>query len=295
MAIVEAMTQLSIKNILYATDFSESSRAALPYAVAIARRFESTVHVVHAVTPVMMVLPFEPFPTDYRSPAEKQMATLLHSDQFKDVAYGGLVEEGYLWSVLKKLFQEQKFDLIVLGTHGRGGVEKLALGSAAEEIIRSVPCPVLAVGPHVPADVTPEFKPLEILCATDLLSDSSEAVSWSVGLAQERGVHLTLVHAIHTRNEDLACPNAVEWDVKRQLKSLLPAEGNLSSAPEFMVEFGPTAEVILRAAEEKRADLIVMGVKHTDHPWLTSHVAWVTIHKVLVQATCPVVTVPGIN
>jgi len=291
-ATAETMTQLSLKNILYATDFSESSQAALPHAVAIARRFESTVHVVHVVTPVTMVLPFEPFPTDYRSPAEKQMASLLDSDLLKDVSRNGLVVEGNLWNELQKLFQEQKFDLIVLGTHGRGGVEKLALGSVAEEIIRSAPCPVLTVGPHVPADVTPEFKPQEVLCATDLLTDSTKAVPYSIALAREGGTHLTLVHAIHAPDqEDIAYPDTMRADVKTQLEMLFPSGEDLSSTPDFVVEFGPTAEVILRAAEKERVDLIVMGVKHTDHPWFTSHVAWVTIHQVLAQAHCPVLTV----
>lgn len=289
-----AMTHLSHKNILYATDFSEASQAALPHAVAIARRFESTVRVVHAITPVTTVVPFEPFPVDYRGPAERQMAALLDSNLLKGVAHDGQVEAGNLWDVLQRLLQERKFDLIVLGSHGRGGVQKLALGSAAEEIIRSAPCPVFAVGPRVPADLTAEFEPRRILCATDLLPDSINACAYAMALAQDSDAHLTFVHALHLSDQqDIACPDTTTIDVRRRLEGSVPSESNLAADLEFVVDSGPTSEVILRTAEDKHADLIVMGVRHTDHPWLSSHAAWVTIHQVLVQASCPVVTVRG--
>ena len=291
MATTEVVTRLSVKNILFPTDFSGTSRTALAYAAAIARHFESAVHLVHVVTPVASVLPFEPFPLDCRTPAEEQLATFLKSDILRDVAHDGLLKEGNLSNVLQGLFEEHVFDLIVMGTHGRGGLQKLALGSTAEEIIRSAPCPVLAVGPLVSDSVAAEFSPRKILCATDLLPDSSKALAYSVALAEESGARLTLVHAVHAFGEDVACPNALQWNVKRQLEKVMPKEASLISNPESMIEFGATAEVILRASARAQADLIVMGVKHTDHPWLTSHATWVTIHQVLVQSHCPVLTV----
>lgn len=290
MAIALTTPQLAVNNILYATDFSAPARAALPHAAAWARRFRSTLHVVHVVAPVTNLTPFEPFPIDTRGPAEQQMTQLLRSDMLTNIAHEGHVEEGNLWRVLRDILRAQSFDLVVVGTRERNGLRKLAVGSVAEEIIRSAPCPVLAVGPSVPVEPASGIKLRAILCAADLLPDSAGALDYSVALARETGAQLTFLHAIPSPDGGNKYPLAAKWEAKHKLEDLL-REKSLSPAPSLLVDIGLAPGVIAAAARRENADLIVMGVKHTDHPWLSSHAAWVTIHQVLAQAACPVVTV----
>ncbi len=282
--------RLSLEDILYATDFSDSARAALPYAVSLAQHFGSTLHLVDVVTPLTNVIPFEPFPVDTRGTAEEQMRKLLRSDALRHVVHDARLEEGNLWNVLHELILGGDFDLIVVGTHGRSGVRKLALGSVAEEIIRSAHGLVLTVGPNVHVNAPADVRLQSILCASDLSPESDRAVDYSVLFAEDSGGSLTLVHSLSVPG-DLACLNAVKWATCQKLKRQLPTETSLRTPPSLVVDFGTASRVIVCAAQKQRADLIVMGVKHTEHPWLSSHATWLTIHQVLVQASCPVLTV----
>lgn len=289
MAIVLTGPQPSIKNILYATDFSEQARAALPYAISIARQFHSALHLVHVVTPVTNVTPYGPSDFDTRGPAEEQMAKLLRSADLGDITHDANVEEGNLWTVLRELFSSKDFDLIVLGTHGRGGFQQLLLGSVAEQIIRSAPCPVLTIGPNVVA--VPAYRTRSILCALDLPPDPGRALVYSMALAEESGARLTLVHAVPDPDKGGGCTNAVKWDIQRHMADLLPTSHKLCPDPKVAVDFGPVPQVIAWIAQKENADLIVMGVKHTGHPWLSSHLGSVTVHQVLLRASCPVLTI----
>src|SRR5579863_655638 len=135
------VSRLSLKTILFPTDFSPASRAALPFARSLARIYGSTLVAEHAIAP-------EPHPqivTD-RIPAQDNAAwdDARHKmDAFTrdwSASFGPwktLVDRGDLADVIPEIIQEQSVDLIVLGTHGRRGVSKMIMGSSAEKIYRS--------------------------------------------------------------------------------------------------------------------------------------------------------------
>jgi nucleotide-binding universal stress UspA family protein len=89
-----------------------------------------------------------------------------------------------------------KTDLLVLGTHGRGGVKKVLLGSVSEEMVYSAHCPVLTVGPDVSPKPMPELRLRRILCATDLLPSSAKALAYALWMAQQEHAQLTVLHSI---------------------------------------------------------------------------------------------------
>ena len=152
MKVIDSKTQISLKNILWATDFSERSQAALPYAEAIARRYGSKVYVAHVITPET----YEFLPpvalgqvfTELRAGAEREMSDLLDGRRLRAVPHEGLLGDGDVGEVLWKMVREHEIDLVVIGTHGRKGFEKVLMGSVAEEIFRTAPCPVLTVRDH---------------------------------------------------------------------------------------------------------------------------------------------------
>ena len=119
----------------------------------------------------------------------KQMHEMLET-----VPHEVTVTEGDLWPALSEIVNKQKTDLIVMGTHGRTGVSRALLGSAAEEIFRKASCPVLTVGPHVSRNTERRLAMKEILFATDFSPESLAALPFAVSLAQEHQSNLTLLN-----------------------------------------------------------------------------------------------------
>ena len=292
MKAVQARTRISLKNILFATDFSTAADAAVPFAIQIARSYGAKVYGLHvnsyddytSAAPEAWAMM-----ADATEKETKEDARLL-DEQLKGVEHEVVIGQGNVWEATAKLIKEKEIDLIVLGTRGRTGLGKALLGSVAEQILRQAPCPVLTVGPHVTArpyvNGQPEeaAKLREILCATDLAADFPPAVLYAISLAQENQAHLALLHVIESRKE-------LADSELRKLRQLVPPEAELWCEPGCMVEQGIPAERILHVARQLSADLIVLGAQPAR--WLATHVNAGTVHKVVSEAKCPVLTVHG--
>jgi nucleotide-binding universal stress UspA family protein len=286
-----ASIRVSLRNILLATDFSPYSETALAYGAGLSRRYEATLYTVSVVPEEICDYARPPDPFYFRHSAEKKMANLAGLDLLQGIKHREVVKEGFISEVLSELIDRLEIDLVVLGTHGRGGIKKLVLGSVAEEIVDSAPCPVLTVGPHVPRKSVAELKLARILYVTDLLHASTRAVTYALWLAEQEHAHLTVLHVLKMP-ADVALGYAQsekEMALKR-LVELLPPETTASVETEFMVEIGAPAEHILKVAEGQSADLIVMGPHHTPYARVSTHLPWVTPHQVLCHARCPVLT-----
>jgi nucleotide-binding universal stress UspA family protein len=299
----------ALKNVLFATDFSPCSQAALPFLRAIAMRYGSTVHVVHVVAPkARTAVPMDKLPElDVEQiDAESAMKALMAGDAFKDMAHTATVERGEVWEVLASLVEEKSADLIVLGTHGRRGLKKLVLGSTAEQVFRHTPCPVLTVGPHITNEDMARASVAPILFVTDFSSGSQHALPYAVSLARANHSRLILLHAVPPIVETLpgSMDNvAVNMEVsdelvadalahaRRQMAELISAETMQELNPEIMIECGAVAEMILSTAESKKAGLIVMGAHRASLHSVAAHLPWATASAIVSQAHCPVLTV----
>lgn len=299
----------ALKNILFATDFSPCSQAALPCLCAIAERYGSTLHVVHILAPEPVTgVPLDSFPEldADRNIAQSAMNALLASRPFADIAHTATIERGQLWEVLGPFIKEKNIDLIVLGTHGRRGLKKLVLGSVAEQVFRLAPCPVLTIGPQATHEGTADACFKTILFATDFSSGSQHALSYAVSLARANNSHLVLLHAVPPGVEVL--PGSMDAMVanlevsaelaadalacaRKEVKEMISAETMQELNPEIVVEWGPAAETILRVAESKKAGLIVMGAHRASVHSVAAHLPWATASAVVSEAPCPVLTV----
>src|SRR6202521_2507303 len=302
-------TAVSLKNILFATDFSDVSVGALPYAAAMSLRYGGMVHIAHVLPDITLVRPSPIDPVtigsiyeDAHSAAQEQMQQL--SLKVKGFPHRTHIRRGKVSEVLSEIIREHQIDLVVAGTHGRTGVGKLLMGSVAEEIFRQATCPVLTVGPGVPklsrvpvrrhgAELAPanlEFR--HVLYATDFTPHSLAGASYAFSLAGEFRTQLIRLDVIAIEGERLYDrPGPIEQAL-RKLEDLIPEEEDLRWAPEPIVEFGSPADRILKAAAERDADLIVLGVR-SDHIDASTHLPWATAHKVVARANCPVLTVRG--
>jgi nucleotide-binding universal stress UspA family protein len=271
-------TRISLKNILVATDFSACSDAVLPYACGIARTYNSTLFLAHVISPD--ILGVDPFQMDaVRGNALRLMDDLKESDALKGLPHKTLVEEGETWDVLSRMVADNHIDLVVLGTHGRAGFSKFVMGSVAEDIFRHASCPVMTIGPKVVATLRQEISFVHVLYATDFASESPTAMHYAISLAEEHKAHLTLMHVAEADSK-LPLP-------QRLLQSI-PADNQLSTSPEAVIEIGEPAEQILRVAAQRHADLIVLGAHRP--AILTTHLMD-TAYRVVCEAPCPVLTV----
>src|ERR1022692_5202219 len=153
--------KIGLQHIVVATDFSAESKRALAHAVTLARRYGAELSLVHAIRPEPREpLPLDPTPRELdrrRLEAEQKMKQLDKESRLQDLRHHSLLQSGSVWDLLHSILEHDDIDLLVLGTHGRGGLKKLALGSIAEEVLRLAPFPVLTVGPNAVAPKSDEI------------------------------------------------------------------------------------------------------------------------------------------
>jgi nucleotide-binding universal stress UspA family protein len=299
MATVAVGTRISLKNILFLTDFSQPSEAALPFAVSVAREYGAKVHAFHVMIPTYTTY-MTPELTAAALEAQEEVARdgmRRVESQLVGLPHESIIERGTgIWSLLDEAIKEQAIDLIVLGTHGRTGAQKLLLGSVAEEVFRRSHVPVLTIGPaeHGGAHKGGKFR--RVLFATDFAAESLTAAPYAFSMAQENNAELILLHVM--RQPEIPLTGREAEDAKAntlaQLYEIVPAAAELWCRPEGVVQFGNPAEQILKVAKERNADLIVLGIRDA-HGFMgaATHLERTTAHKVVAHATCPVLTVRG--
>jgi len=295
-AIGEISKKVSLTRILVTTDYSPESDRALDYALALARRYDARIYLAHviALDPFLYAEPAlaEATYEKVRQAAEQGMADILVSGKLRGVPHEVLLEEGSVWPAIEKLIGEHEIDLVVTATHGRGKVQKVLIGSVAEEIFRQADCAVLTVGPRVKGEPAAEVDLKSILFATDFGHGAEKAAAHAFSLAQEHGARLTMLHVIQeaTAFTEESVRQQREAAVRR-LEKLMPEGAENWCKPVFRATFGAAAEEILTMARETNADLIVMGAKKMKS--MAGHAPFAVAYHVVTKAHCPVLTVRG--
>lgn len=286
--------RLTLKNILFPTDFTSVSESALPYALAIARLYGAKLFVTHAVAPEPpLAIPLEPVPIEmdpYWQDARKKLAVFLEQERLRTAAREGILEQGNLCEVIEDVIHRHSIDLIVLGSHGRHGLKKLVLGSSAEEIFRRSSCPVMTVGPRAVQRSEEPGILRHIVFATDFSPGSLHALPYALSLAEENQAELTLAHFIPL--VPVLHQEQVREQGTQRLKELIPADAEDWCRPQCVVGFEFPAEGILALAAERHADLIVMGVR-ARAVRSSAHLPWAIAYEVVCHAPSPVLTVRG--
>lgn len=288
---VEATTRVSLKNILFTTDFSQHSNAAIPYAVSIARRYGSRIFVTHVVS-------LAPFPTvsptqAWQAASAQAVRVARENLETMDLHWAGvghenLVRRGEIWTELSGVIEDKHIDLVITGTRGRAGVSKFLIGSVAEKIFRQASCPVLTVGPRASGEPESIADIHTILYPTDFSPQSLAAAPYSVSLAQEHQARLYLLH-VSTAPVD----EASETQLKSSLLEIVPAEAEFWCEPKAFVETGDPAQKILQSTDELEADLVVLGTRRMPTLPGASRLSMATAYRVVRESICPVLTVRG--
>jgi nucleotide-binding universal stress UspA family protein len=234
-----------------------------------------------------------------------EMKRFIETESTQDISIEVTIREGSPATEILSHAVDLKADLLVMGTHGRSGFERLLLGSVTEKVIRKASCPVLTVPRHhhdaLPA--TPVlFK--QILCPVDFSDCSMRGLNYAMSLAQETDAHVTVVHvmafgvdATADMYDTIMTDDRLsladyrtrrEEDVRQRMKEAVPEIGAAYCRVDTMVSSGKPSREILRIAAEQQTDLIVIGVQGrgaADLMFLGS-----TTNHVVRAATCPVLT-----
>jgi nucleotide-binding universal stress UspA family protein len=146
---------LAIKAILIPTDFSEASETALKYAKALAEAFGSSLHIVHVMEDLLAhawaaevyVASMPSLRVEIEKEATERLGAMVTDEERQRLSITTAVIEGNPFLEIIRYARASNIDLIVLGTHGRGPIAHMLLGSVAEKVVRKAPCPVLTVRP----------------------------------------------------------------------------------------------------------------------------------------------------
>jgi nucleotide-binding universal stress UspA family protein len=276
------------QRILVPTDFSEISQRALEYAKTIAKQDSSELLLVHVNPSINLITPPEAAWIDesaVQAQKEEQLeqsGAALRSEGYRAQA---ISLTGPLYDEIFSTVKQYKVDLIVLGTHGKKGLERLMLGSDAEAVLRHAGCPVLSVGPAVPNLQDKTWRIREIICAMTLEPRSAEVVAYAHKLA---GLHQAELVLFHVKTSNHAEDNADWVSFEEAFYRYVPEDFGKRSQLRTRVASGSPGTSIVALAKQRGSDLIVMGA----HPAFSvaTHLARGTAAKVLAEAPCPVMT-----
>jgi len=290
MTIVGDRIVVSLYNILFATDFSPSAETARFYVKALAARYQSQVRLMHVVDlGTAFKAPDAGLSIDmFRRFGEESLAQLGSELTSEKVRVETILCEGTATvPEILRASRERPTDLLVIGTRGNKGLARLVLGSTAEELIHQAGCPILVIGPWVPAPKPPVgFQ--QIVYATDFSPEAAKACVFALSFAQDFGAHLYLCHVLPQGNDQMKDQELNDRFID-SLRNLVPDVAREWCEPECVLEHGVAADGILLLAQRVKADLIVLGTRKTSH-WFDNFKTGVAF-QVISGSPCPVLTI----
>jgi nucleotide-binding universal stress UspA family protein len=263
------------RSILCPIDFSGHSATSLRYAAAIAKRSEARLHALYVNDPMLVAAAAVALnDRELVSVALAELRTFVAAavPDPAGVAIGCSVETGDPARIIALAAKRLKCDLVVMGTHGLSGVDKLLVGSTTERMLRRTSVPVLAVPPSAPSagehpSPPPSWPGPAILVPVDLRDESQRDVRDAAKIAREFGTTLVLVHVVARfqtppwYRADVSADSRIRaTKAQRELESLAKTVGR-SVATESRVRSGNTADEIAAVAAEERIGLVVMHLR----------------------------------
>ena len=273
----ERMAVLTIRSVLCPVDFSEPSRQALRWAATIAQRRGGELTVVSVVEPLLAQAAGIRLHVDLaHGDVEPALREFVNATLPEDVRQASQVRTevtvGDTSEAILQSASRLKSGLIVMGTHGLGGLRKVLLGSTTEQVLRRTERPVLAVPPgavSAPAVEHPGVQLKRILVATDFRESAMAALQWAGSLASDINAPILLAHVVEpVLVSPLWQPLVADLDsehVASARRTLTRLSAAFRDAPnDYVVSVGSPAETIASLAVEHEAGLVVMGLANAE-------------------------------
>lgn len=295
---------IDLRKILAPIDFSAASRHGLALAGAVAERFHSALYLLHVVEPP--VLPewgYAHIPlrqARLRRAAEERLPQFPLDCGIRPGLITSMdIRDGQAGEEICQAAVERHADLVVIASHGLGGLKHAFTGSTASYVVRRAPCPVLTVRDRTlpeRGEGWPGFDLKRILVTTDFSAESKKAFPYALALARKFGATLVLVYVVPSHLPSELSQIGVVLEEKRLLQEArerLPrfrqAELNPHLQVDTLVLNGGPAHEICRTAESQAVDLIVMATH--GHTGMRRFLLGSVTENVLRHAPCPLLVV----
>ena len=294
------MERTKLERILCPVDFSEFSSRAYAYASSLTCHSGAKLFVQHVIEtwqyPSSSFAPtvddYEEFWKALRTQSQEQLRSLIAGHTVNDVQVESATTEGTAADCILSFANQHEINLIVMGTHGVRGFERLMLGSVTERVLRKAPCPVLVV-PELPPDLVAsttagnDVRVRKILACADFSDSSNEAVNFAISLAEEYDAELTVMHVLETvSTAGYAEETAVAY---KHLDQHFPRQAGSRSRMRTAVRIGRAFREISELAQEIRADVVIMGARGRNSVDVVFFGS--TTYRVAQSGVCPVLAV----
>lgn len=283
--------QSLIKRILFTTDFSSCARYAEEYVAYLAKVYESTVTILH-----VLEIYEGAYVTTVQDPSEthERLDEIVQRLAQPAGRVRAQQRAGIPDTIICETAQEVHADLIVLGTHGRTGLQHVLLGSTAERVLTMAPCPVLTIRKLEKVEGQGATKPIQfgqIVVPIDFSDCSMDAVEYGVQFARQFGASLTLLHSLEPLSYgiDLTFGHAAEQNrqqIAARLKLMADEVQSQGVSVRSVIRGGLPADSILGFIDSSDCDLVVMGTH--GRRGLSHLVKGSVAEAVLRRAPCPV-------
>jgi len=294
-----------IKRVLFATDFSACADRAMGYALTMASAWKAELC-------VMTVLELYPgMDPDYtvnkmyldhlRAEASRQLAAVEARAKAAGQPITVRIETGIPSQVVQTVAQNIEADLLVVGTHGRTGLEHVLIGSTAERVVRMAPCPVLAVKVEKGGTMFDAIASIKrIVVPIDFSACSMDALEYAAQVAKPFGASITILHALEpvAYGLDFSLSHVKEWkDQRAYLENRLTVMAACLQSQrvraDHVIKPGLPADSITSYVTQQKYDLMIMG---THGRRGLSHVLLGSLASAMLRhAPCPVLTVRQFN
>jgi nucleotide-binding universal stress UspA family protein len=287
-----ATSEILFNRILVATDFSWPANQALKMAILLCQLFGAKLTLVHASVPVVsgietIPVPAEVLTTDLDADKEQMNQLVLSEPGLSALTPKVVVAYAEAIDLITRVSKDEKADLIVVGSHGASGLERLVLGSVAEAVMHQATCPVLIVGPNCKPEQHPSRS---VLFATDLKTTGLRGAQYAAGLAERFHAKLTFLHVMGQDFERHRERELVKDRMRQELALLLPPDVEQYCKTKILLEYGKPDETITAVAKRERTSMIVVGLRDRA---LADHAVWSTLSYIIREANCPVLGVRG--
>src|SRR5271170_486798 len=275
--------KLKFATIVVATDLSDASSTALRYAQAIARLYESTLVIVHAIDPVGYAFPDgAPAFAAADQAAREELRRIEEETRQEGIPVHSMMETGVIYERILQAALDHNADLLVLGTRAKTGIGRAALGTIAPQLLAKAMCPVLTVPPDAEAHMPWAGRWRYVLVATDFSDASLLALRCAHRIA-----HAQLV----TLHIPTSCSEREREDSLERLRFLAPFNESHTVPVEHVIAEGDAAALIAENARKFGTDLIVLG--SPENELAEEDFQSSTVLRVISSVTCPVLCVPS--
>ena len=285
-----------IKTVVAATDFLESSRLSLDYAVSFAYRYKAELVLLHSFEMTSAASEAEMTshrPSVRREGKEQRLEAFADGIRRAGVPVRWELVQGPVADSILKAAKRLNADLLVIGTHGtHRGLDHMLIGSNTEALLLNAPCPTLTVGRHVLGGVMLDIKFNRIIYISDFTPEAVAAAPYALLLGREFGAEVDVCQLLPAVAEDnTALRNDLATQYCEQMKTVLGDPNHAWCATAFQLDRSMATDQLLDRVRSDAAGLIVMGVKTCSQ--LGRHLHASVAYQLLAKAVCPILTIPS--